>query len=98
MSQPPEGAKDLGQALPTGLISSVSCGRPAAEETTTHCSVRWRTVAGAPRTTRYLVHLLPGGCFAAGAQPRYPDHRDPTIESFSESPLNALVSADASCS
>jgi hypothetical protein len=102
MSQPADGATDLGQSLPTGLVDGVECMRvnPAAarEPLATHCSVRWQTVAGRARLTRYLVRLFPTGCFAAGAQPRFPDHRDPTIEGFSEHPLNALVSAGEQCS
>lgn len=103
MSQPPDSATDLGQALPTGLVHGVSCSRPgrasgAEELELTHCAVGWETVGGEPRSTRYLVRLFPTGCFAAGAIPRLPQHRDPTIESFAEHPLNALVSVARQCS
>lgn len=103
MSQPPDSATDLGQELPTGLLHGVAChrtGPPRGAERVevTRCEVAWETVAGQPRTTRYLVRLLPTGCFAAGATPRFQQHRDPTIESFSEHPLNALVSVARHCS
>jgi hypothetical protein len=100
MSQPPDGATDLGQDLPTGVLHGVSCAtdsrRRGAIEVSS-CTVRWRTVAGRSRLTRYVVRRYPTGCFAAGAQPRYPNHRDPTIESYSEHPLNALVSVGEDC-
>ncbi|HKZ14895.1 MAG TPA: hypothetical protein VJL81_13725 [Solirubrobacterales bacterium] len=103
MSQPRDSATDLGQSLPTGLVRTVSCGRagaPAGSEGTevAQCAVAWETVAGTPRTTRYLVRLFPTGCFAAGATPRLPQHRDNTIQTFSQHPLNALVSAARQCS
>jgi hypothetical protein len=103
MSQPPDAATDLGQSLPTGLVRAVSCGGAGAPQGSeraelARCEVRWETVAGTPRTTGYLVRLFPTGCFAAGANPRFPQHRDPTIESFSEHPLNALVSVERQCS
>jgi hypothetical protein len=103
MSQPRDSATDLGQSLPTGLVRTVSCGTAGAPEgaertKVAHCTVAWETVAGAPRTTRYLVRLFPTGCFAAGATPRLPQRRDNTIETFSEHPLNALVSAARHCS
>jgi len=103
MSQPPGSATDLGQKLPTGLVRGVSCGRAAAatgaeRAELTRCEVEWETVTGVGRTTRYLVRLFPSGCFAAGATPRFHQHRDPTIESFSEHPLNALVSVARQCS
>jgi hypothetical protein len=103
MSQPRDSATDLGQSLPTGLVRTVSCGGSGAPEGSrrtkvAHCTVAWETVAGAPRTTRYLVRLFPTGCFAAGATPRLPQRRDNTIQTFSEHPLNALVSAARHCS
>jgi hypothetical protein len=103
MSQPRDSATDLGQSLPTGLVRTVSCdraGAPAGAERTevAHCAVAWQTVSGEPRRTRYLVRLLPSGCFAAGATPRLPQHRDNTIQTYSEHPLNALVSAKRQCS
>jgi len=103
MSQPPDSATDLGQALPTGLVRRVSCraaGVPSGAERPliTHCAVDWETVAGKARTTRYLVRLFPTGCFAAGATPRLPHRRDNTIKTFSEHPLNALVSVARQCS
>ena len=103
MSQPRDGATDLGQSLPTGLLRTVSCDRPGTPEGTerteiTRCAVAWTTVDGAPRTTRYVVRLFPSGCLAAGATPSLPQHRDSTIKSFSEHPLNALVSVAKECS
>jgi len=102
MSQPSDSASDLGQELPTGLLSHISCGEegpPTADETaTTHCQVSWQTVDGEQRETRYLVRLFPTGCFAAGARPPFPKHRDATIASYSEHPLNALVSVEENCS
>lgn len=103
MSQPRDSATDLGQSLPTGLVRTVSCApaAPAASPGGTeiaHCTVRWDTVSREPRTTRYLVRLFPTGCFAAGATPRLPQLRDNTIQTFSEHPLNALVSAGRQCS
>jgi hypothetical protein len=103
MSQPRDSATDLGQSLPTGLVRTVSCGRASAPEGSeqievSHCAVSWQTVSGKPRTTRYLVRLFPTGCFAAGATPRLPQHRDNTIQTYSEHPLNALVSVERQCS
>ncbi|MGH2939959.1 MAG: hypothetical protein ACRDPE_17755 [Solirubrobacterales bacterium] len=103
MSQPRDSATDLGQSLPTGLVNAVSCGAAGPPESSghveiTHCTVNWSTVSREPRTTRYLVRLFPTGCFAAGATPRLPQVRDNTIATFSEHPLNALVSAGEQCS
>jgi hypothetical protein len=101
MSQPSDGATDLGQDLPTGSIDAVSCskraGRHGDVEVST-CDVRWRTAAGGRRLTRYQVRRYSGGCFSAGARPPLPDHRDPTIEGYSVHPLNALVSPGRGCS
>jgi len=103
MSQPPDGATDLGQALPTGLLRGVTCGRPGSPEGAERtemasCTVAWKTAAGAPRTTRYVVRLFPTGCLAAGATPPLPQRHDNTIKTFSEHPLNALVSVAKECS
>ncbi len=101
MSQPSDGATNLGQDLPTGAVRGVSCAsrdQAAAALEISTCTVRWRTVAGRPQMTRYVVHRFDTGCFSAGARPRYPDHRDPTIEGYSENPLNALVSLGSECS
>jgi hypothetical protein len=103
MSQPSDDAADLGQALPSGTVGDVSCDSAApkpsevADPWMWRCRVGWETVAGQPRTTRYEVRLFPTGCFAAGATPRYPQHRDTTIESFSEHPLNAVASVRRGC-
>jgi hypothetical protein len=102
MTQPADASSDLGQDLPTGTVGAVRCGEAAARPAGTApwmwgCSVRWHTVDGAPRTTRYDVRLLPTGCFAAGATPRYPPQRDTTIKTFSEHPLNAIASATKAC-
>jgi hypothetical protein len=103
MSQPRDSATDLGQSLPTGLVRSVSCaeaGAPEGPERTevARCTVAWETVSGAARRTGYAVRLFPTGCFAAGATPPLPQHRDNTIQTFSEHPLNALVSVADQCS
>lgn len=102
MSQPPENATDLGQSLPTGLIGGVDCEAPQAAGADgvaiAHCSVSWTSVKGEPQLTHYVVRLFPNGCFAAGARPRFPLHRDTTIATYSEHPLNALVSAGRACS
>jgi hypothetical protein len=100
MSQPADGATDLGQSLPTGVLDGVSCGRPeTAGGGTEHadCTVRWRTQAGDPRSTDYRVRLYPDGCFDASARPSLPPHVDPTIEGYSEHPLNVLVGAEKGC-
>jgi len=102
MQQPPEGAADLGQDLPAGLVRDVGCApagaRPAAARPWAwRCRVRWETVAGSPKTTNYAVRSLASGCFAAGAVPRLPAVRDPTIASFSEHPLNAVASVGKGC-
>lgn len=104
MSQPADGATDLGQSLPTGVVDRVACAPPAAARTPTggievaRCAVRWRTQAGHPRSTDYRVRLYPDGCFDASARPSLPPHIDPTIEGYSEHPLNVLVGAEKGCS
>jgi hypothetical protein len=102
MSQPADDAADLGQPLPTGLLDRVTCGRLAARPAAPRpwlwrCTVRWETAGGRPRRTAYDVRLLPTGCFAAGARPPLPPRRDATIKSFSEHPLNAIVSVRKGC-
>lgn len=102
MQQPREGATDLGQDLPAGLVRDVSCTpdgtRPAgAAPWSWRCRVRWETVAGALKTTNYVVQSLPTGCFAAGARPRLADVKDPTIASYSEHPLNTVTSQRRGC-
>jgi hypothetical protein len=98
MQQPPEGASDLGQDLPAGLLRDVRCTPGAAGRVRTwSCRVRWETVAGAPETTNYAVRAFATGCFAAAATPRLPDVRDPTIASFSQHPLDAVASARKGC-
>jgi len=103
MSQPPDDAADLGQDLPTGTVEAVRCGAAAARPHDAaapwrwSCRIGWRSVRGAAQTTRYDVRLLPNGCFAAGAVPRYPNHRDASIASYGEHPLNALASVRRGC-
>jgi hypothetical protein len=105
VQQPPEGATDLGQDLPAGLVRDVRCDAAAGTAAppaggrpwTWSCRVRWETVAGAPKTTNYTVRSLATGCFAAGATPRLPDVRDPTIASYSEHPLNVVASQRKGC-
>jgi hypothetical protein len=104
MSQPADGATDLGQSLPTGLLDSVACASSRTAATgasgteVTRCSVRWQTQGGAPRRTRYRVRMFDDGCFDASARPSFPAHIDPTIEGYSEHPLNVLVGAEKGCS
>ena len=104
MSQPSDGATDLGQPLPTGLLGGVACAaaaggeREAGKTEITHCSVRWRTQGGDPRRTSYRVRMYADGCFDASARPSLPPHIDPTIEGYSEHPLNVLVGAEKGCS
>jgi hypothetical protein len=102
MSQPPEGAADLGQDLPRGALDSVDCSaaatRPAARAVWPwRCTARWQTASGKARKTAYAVKLLPTGCFAAAADPPLQPVRDTTIASFSEHPLNAIVSLQRGC-
>jgi hypothetical protein len=103
MDQPREGATDLGQELPSGLLRDVSCAsagaRPAATAASWpwRCRVRWETLRGTPKTTNYAVRLLPTGCFAAGATPRLQPHLDPTIKTYAEHPLNAVASFRKGC-
>jgi hypothetical protein len=105
MSQPADGATDLGQPLPTGLLERVQCpsSKQASAAATknaklTDCSVRWRTESGKPRLTRYRVRMFDDGCFDAAAQPSLPPHLDPTVEGYSEHPLNILVGTEEGCS
>lgn len=103
MSQAADGATDLGQSLPTGVLDGVTCGAPSAPGAgagieIARCSVRWRSQAGSRRTTAYRVRMYPDGCFDASARPSLPPHVDPTIEGYSEHPLNVLVGAEEGCS
>ncbi len=100
LSQPPDDASDLGQPLPAGLLDRVTCaaaGTRTARFWPWHCTVRWLTAGGRAQRTDYAVRLLPTGCFAAGADPALPPHRDPTIQTYTEHPLNTLVSVTAGC-
>ena len=102
MQQPPDGASDLGQQLPAGLLRDVLCAPAAARPSgdrpwAWRCRVRWETVAGSPKTTNYDVKSFSTGCFAAGAVPRLAPVKDPTIASFSEHPLNAVASTRKGC-
>jgi hypothetical protein len=97
MSQKTEDAMDLGQRLPTGLVREVRCAsttaRPGGDGVWTWgCDVRWKSVEGRAQRTRYDVRLTRGECFAAGAAPRRQPHYDSTIRTYSEDPLDALVS------
>jgi hypothetical protein len=104
ISQPADGAGDLGQSLPTGLLTGIACdastdGGGAAEEgRSARCAIHWRSVGGEPRLTRYAVHLFAGGCVSAGADPALPALRDRTIAGVSENPLNVLLGASQACS
>jgi hypothetical protein len=94
MSQHSDDATDLGQDLPTGLLDRVRCGGTGSRWT---CTVRWKTTGGRPRTTRYAVRQLGGGCFSAGAEPPLPERYDSTIRSYAENPLNVVVSTRRGC-
>jgi hypothetical protein len=102
MEQPRDDASDLGQERPTGLLDRVTCepaaGKPAKPEAWPwRCTVRWQTSAGRAKTTRYAVRLFPTRCFAAGATPALPPRRDPAIASYSEHPLNTVISVKKGC-
>jgi hypothetical protein len=102
MTQRTEDAKDLGQPLPTGVVQSVRCTAAGTQPAgggmwPWTCSVAWRTVAGTPQTTRYDVRLRKGRCFAAGATPERRLRYDATIKTYSQDPLNALVSLRPGC-
>ena len=102
MSQKTEDAMDLGQRLPTGVVQTVHCARAAARPGAGgvwpwSCEVRWKSVEGGALRTRYDVRLTRGECFAAGAAPRRQPHYDATIRTYSEDPLNALVSVRRGC-
>jgi len=65
MSQTGEGAIDLGQQLPTGKVSAVGCAPDAPaparrQDWLWKCDVRWQTVAGRARRTRYGVEVTTG--------------------------------------
>src|SRR4051812_24162027 len=102
MDQPVDDATDLGQDLPTGLLDRVACSAAAPKPANPQpwpwsCTVKWKTAGGRARSTRYAVRLFPTRCFAAGADPALPNHRDPTIGSFAEHPLNTVVSVKRGC-
>jgi hypothetical protein len=102
MSQKSDDAMDLGQRLPTGLLIGVRCSSSAAQPGAGgawpwSCDVRWKTVEGHARRTRYDVRLSRGACFAAGAAPRRQPHYDATIRTYSEDPLNALAGGRRRC-
>ena len=102
MDQPRDDASDLGQERPAGLLDRVTCeqaaARPAkAEPWSWRCTVRWQTAAGNAKATRYAVRLFPTRCFAAGATPALPPHRDPTIATYAEHPLNTVISVKKGC-
>ncbi|MCW3003276.1 MAG: hypothetical protein JWQ20_2574 [Conexibacter sp.] len=102
LQQPRDGAADLGQDLPAGLLRDVRCAtsaaRPAgAQPWPWRCDVRWETTRGTPKSTAYAVRLLATGCFAAGATPRLHTRFDPTINTYAEHPLNTITSVRKGC-
>jgi hypothetical protein len=102
MSQPADGAVDLGQRLPTGEVSDVRCeadsARPGGSaDWPWSCTVRWRAAGGGRHETRYAVHLSSHACFAASATPRHQPVPDATIGASSEHPLNTLGRDLGSC-
>lgn len=92
MSQRGDEATDLGQDLPTGIVVSVRCSGGD------RCEVHWRPRDAPPTTTAYDVDYPLPGCFEALADPPLPQRHDATIDTFSENPLNSLVSARPECS
>ncbi|MDX6690003.1 MAG: hypothetical protein QOG15_1460 [Solirubrobacteraceae bacterium] len=102
MSQPEDEAADNGQPLPTGKVGGVKCGpdgvQPAAPGARPwRCAVGWRTVSGAPRTTRYSVHLTSRSCYDAVAAPRFASVLDATIGAPAEHPLNTFGRSLGAC-
>jgi hypothetical protein len=101
MSQHSDDSADLGQDLPTGLLDRVRCQpsspRPERGDWTWRCEVDWETAAGGGRSTRYAVRQLRSGCFSAGVNPPLPVRYDSTIRTYSEHPLNVIVSARRGC-
>jgi hypothetical protein len=102
MTQPPDQGVDVGQPVPTGQLRDTRCfaaaARPAAAAPWRWgCRVRWATLTGQRRTTRYVVRLDPGGCFTASAQPARSQIRDTTAGTFSEDPLNTIVGVGRGC-
>jgi hypothetical protein len=95
MSQPGDDAPDLGQPLPTGTLDRVRCSPRAGREW--RCTVRWRTVEHRARTMRYRIRLRPNACFEASAEPALHPRYDSTINSYSEHPLNLLLSPRRGC-
>jgi hypothetical protein len=91
MNQPRDDAADLGQDLPTGLLSRVACPDPGA------CTVHWRTVDGKPRVTAYRIRAFQGACLTAAADPPLPNTWDSSIKTTAENPLNSLVGTGQGC-
>lgn len=102
MQQPKEGAADLGQQLPEGLVHRVQCAVPSvvvgkAPQRRSTCDVAWRTADGAAKHTTYAVDLRGGPCFAAHATPALPALHDATIQTYAEHPLNQIFSLERGC-
>lgn len=102
MTQPGEEAADGGQQLPTGKISAVRCDPQARAPVARHdwpwrCEVRWQTVDGQARRTRYAIQLTPNSCYAAEAQPHYIPILDSTTGAASEHPLNTFGRGLGTC-
>ena len=102
MQQPPEGAADLGQDLPEGLVSGDRCramgARPSGvTDWPWTCTVDWRTAAGSATSTRYRVRLRPNRCFAAAADPALEPVKDTTIHTYAAHPLGELYSLGKGC-
>lgn len=101
MTQTGDDAADVGQPLPTGLVDDARC-RPqtAGSERRMRpwrCVVRWETVEGHRRTTRYVVQTTPGGCYYAQASPPLPQVLDATVHAPAEHPLGNLTGAVRGC-
>jgi hypothetical protein len=94
MNQPEDSAVDLGQQLPTGKVSEVTCEqdteRPSSGPWPWRCTVDWLGVEGRSHVTHYDVELTRNACFAASATPRYDAEFDASIGAASEHPLNTL--------
>lgn len=96
MGQQSDDASALAQDLPAPTLRDVRC-RDAAGRQRWTCTVSWRTVDGAPQSTRYAVRTLRARCYVARATPQRPTRYDATIRTFSEDPLNLLGSARHGC-
>ncbi|MEA2295076.1 MAG: hypothetical protein QOE86_2715 [Solirubrobacteraceae bacterium] len=97
ITQPGEDAADLGRQLPTGLVDRTRCDAGGSAARTARCTVRWVTVDGHARRTRYRVQLTSRGCLYAHAGPALRQVYDATTHAPSEHPLDFLVGTIRGC-